>query len=110
MFCPQCKSEYVPGITVCPECDVQLVPELLKENTIVYDTPIELVEIWITYNAGELALIKSLLTGSFVIVFVVATGYTKCKSGWISFSCFIHEGHVPHESEGCLFSHNKNCE
>ncbi len=27
-FCPSCKYEYVPGITKCPDCRVDLVDEL----------------------------------------------------------------------------------
>ena len=31
-FCPSCEAEYRPHITVCPDCDVQLVPELNAGN------------------------------------------------------------------------------
>ena len=27
-FCPMCKVEYIEGVTRCPDCDVELVPEL----------------------------------------------------------------------------------
>ncbi len=28
MFCPVCKAEYRQGVTLCPDCNVALVPEL----------------------------------------------------------------------------------
>ncbi len=28
MFCPQCRTEYRPGIARCPECGVDLVEQL----------------------------------------------------------------------------------
>lgn len=31
-WCPKCKNEYVEGITVCPDCDVNLVEELPEEE------------------------------------------------------------------------------
>jgi hypothetical protein len=30
-FCPNCKYEYRPGFTKCPDCDVELVDKLPKE-------------------------------------------------------------------------------
>ncbi len=31
-FCPNCKSEYIPGIEKCADCDVPLVAELTEEE------------------------------------------------------------------------------
>lgn len=37
MFCPVCKNEYEPGYTRCPDCNVDLVDELIPEaDTEVY--------------------------------------------------------------------------
>jgi hypothetical protein len=62
MWCPQCKSEYVRGMTRCPECDVDLVFTLPEESEKpVIDTDAEFVEIMNTYDAGVLTVIKSIL-------------------------------------------------
>ena len=31
-FCPNCRAEYVEGVTRCIDCDVELVPELEPEQ------------------------------------------------------------------------------
>ncbi len=58
MFCPNCKAEYLAGVAECAECRVPLVdalPVIDHEHSVpVY------VEV-ITYNAGDIALIKSIL-------------------------------------------------
>ena len=31
-WCPKCKNEYREGVTVCPDCDIELVDELVEED------------------------------------------------------------------------------
>jgi Putative prokaryotic signal transducing protein len=62
MFCPKCKSEYREGFYKCADCGVDLVygqpPE--PEDGVNY---VEMVEIFSTYNQGDIAFIKSVLDG-----------------------------------------------
>ncbi|KPK72466.1 hypothetical protein AMJ87_04685 [candidate division WOR_3 bacterium SM23_60] len=60
MICPKCKAEYIHGITICADCDIPLVDRLpKKEATEKRDEDFR--EILITVNAGEIAMVKSLL-------------------------------------------------
>jgi len=58
MFCPKCRAEYREGLTVCLDCDSDLVDELPPEEEPQFT---EYVEILGTYNAADIALIKSIL-------------------------------------------------
>lgn len=55
MFCPNCRAEYLPGVVQCSECMIPLVNELPPEPEDKY------TEVLSTYNAGDIALIKSIL-------------------------------------------------
>lgn len=33
MFCPECRAEYRPGFSRCPDCDVDLVHEMHEQDT-----------------------------------------------------------------------------
>ena len=58
MFCPECKSEYRAGFTVCGDCDVPLVHELPPEPEPKY---IEYEQILATNSPSDRALLKSIL-------------------------------------------------
>ena len=53
MFCPECKAEYRPEFTRCPDCDVDLVEELSQSGNSTEREP--------TYNSLE--TMKSVWTG-----------------------------------------------
>jgi hypothetical protein len=62
MFCPKCQTEYIEGILLCPECEAALVPELMSEDD-VSPRWVDSEEILRTFNAGDIAIIKSILDG-----------------------------------------------
>lgn len=59
MFCQKCKSEYIPGIKVCPECQIDLVDELV-DDTEEYEY-LELQTVFGPADASAIAIAKSLL-------------------------------------------------
>ncbi|MRR15324.1 MAG: hypothetical protein EG826_02580 [Deltaproteobacteria bacterium] len=62
MFCPKCGAEYREGFTHCADCSVDLVSDEPKANEdhLQY---VAMVEVFSTYNPGDIASIKSILDG-----------------------------------------------
>jgi hypothetical protein len=60
MFCPKCKSEYRDGFYKCADCGVDLVAQIPPEpeDEVGY---VDLVEVFSTYQQGDIAFIKSVL-------------------------------------------------
>ena len=58
MFCPDCRSEFIQGITRCPVCHVALVRELPPSADPEF---VDYTEVLATYNPADVAFIKSLL-------------------------------------------------
>jgi len=61
VYCPKCNAEYIEGITLCADCGVPLVAELPDERATSQPETAEFKEILTTFNAGDIAIIKSLL-------------------------------------------------
>ncbi|HYM59364.1 MAG TPA: DUF2007 domain-containing protein [Thermoanaerobaculia bacterium] len=58
MFCPQCRTEYEPGISQCVDCNVALVPVLEKQEA---DPDMKLVSVFETSDPGLVAIVESVL-------------------------------------------------
>ena len=67
MVCPQCRKEYEEDTYVCSKCGVSLVPELLPYPKAESLKLAEFEEILFTPNAGDMAVIKSLLDSEGIV-------------------------------------------
>lgn len=61
MYCPECRSEFVAGVTVCPDCEVPLVAELPPLGE---EPTFELVTVFESGDPAALAAAKSALLGA----------------------------------------------
>ena len=66
MYCPDCKSEFIEGIEVCPECVVNLIDELPPEPKPEF---VDFQEVLATYNPADIALLKSILDSEEITYF-----------------------------------------
>jgi len=67
MFCPECESEFIEGITRCPVCDIKLIDELPPEPELEF---VDYKEILATYNPADFAFLKSLLDSEGITLFL----------------------------------------
>lgn len=58
MFCPKCKAEYIEGIRLCPECNVELVAELPADPNPEF---VKLVTVLISSDRTKILLAKGIL-------------------------------------------------
>lgn len=64
MFCPTCRSEYVAGITACPDCGAALVAALPPGPARSCETELDLATILETGNQALLLTVRSILDGA----------------------------------------------
>ena len=68
MFCPKCKTKYREGFLKCADCGVDLVGALSPKSIDDFGDE-EFVEVFSTYQQGDIAFIKSVLDGEGITYF-----------------------------------------
>ena len=72
MFCPECRTEYREGFTVCSDCGTALVPELLPEPPPeILSEVADFEEVLGFMDEGAVAIVKSLLDEEDIEYYIV---------------------------------------
>lgn len=69
-FCPNCEAEYREGITVCNDCNMELVAELTDENKVHDTSEGEPVPFQTFKTSAEAEMVRELLTQDGIRSFV----------------------------------------
>ena len=69
-FCPNCEAEYRAGIKVCPDCNLELVPELTPENKVHDTSEAEPVSLRSFSNSAEAEMVRETLEQNGIRAFV----------------------------------------
>ena len=83
MYCPECRSEYVDGVSKCPDCRVALVVELPPEGNRdpqeVEESDARYVPLVRTFSAKDIAFIHSVLGGTGIKYYIRGEGLTHLR-------------------------------
>jgi hypothetical protein len=81
-FCPNCEAEYKTGITVCPDCDIQLVAELTPENKVHDTSDGEPVQLQSFKTGAEAEMVRELLERNGIRSFVEGGDFAVIPSSF----------------------------
>src|ERR1041384_6752365 len=69
-FCPNCEAEFRAGISVCPDCNLDLVSELTAETRIHDKSDAEPVKLRSFRNSAEAEMVSEMLAQNDIRSFV----------------------------------------
>jgi hypothetical protein len=101
MYCPQCKSEFVEGITQCSDCQVALVWSLRDEKEQDGER-VEWAPLVLTVNQSDLAVIKSILESENILYFVQGENFGIMQQGSRSGAVVLVDKNQLQDAQACL--------
>jgi Putative prokaryotic signal transducing protein len=81
-FCPNCEAEYKEGITVCPDCQIELVDELTSENRLHDRSDGEPVQLQSFKTSAEAEMVRELLEQNNIRSFVEGGDFAVIPSSF----------------------------
>jgi hypothetical protein len=81
-FCPNCEAEYRTGITVCPDCNLGLVPELTPENKVHDTSDSEPIRLRSFSNGAEAEMVRETLEQNGIRAFVEGGDFAVIPSSF----------------------------
>jgi hypothetical protein len=81
-FCPNCEAEYKEGMTVCPDCNWELVAELTAENKVHDTSDGEPVPLQSFKTSAEAEMVREMLEGNGIRSFVEGGDFAVIPSSF----------------------------
>lgn len=81
-FCPNCEAEYKEGITVCPDCNLELVAKLTPENKVHDTSHGEPVALQTFTNSAEAEMVREVLDSNGIRSFVQGGDFAVIPSSF----------------------------
>lgn len=81
-FCPNCEAEYRAEVTVCPDCKLELVPELTAENRVHDVSESGPVKLQSFSNSAEAEMVRETLAQNGIRAFVEGGDFALIPSSF----------------------------
>jgi hypothetical protein len=81
-FCPNCEAEYRANVKVCPDCAVELVPELTPESRVHDISEGEPVTLQSFSNSAEAEMVRETLERNGIRAFVEGGDFAVIPSSF----------------------------
>jgi putative signal transducing protein len=81
-FCPNCEAEYKEGISVCPDCNIELVEQLTPDNKVHDTSDGEPVPLQSFKTGAEAEMVRELLEQNGIRSFVEGGDFAVIPSSF----------------------------